>query len=466
MQHIRVATNEIKTLAEMDEAFCIVRFGGKARVFAWERSAVFEDGLTPAFYLPNDLALWFANRNIMVTDNDGEVRSVPLFKRWYTRAASPRAVGITMDSKGGRFVNGALNLWSGFAVEPVKGEWPKLRWHMEHILCNGNTEAFEYLLKWCAWVLQHPTERPQVAVVFRGKQGTGKGLLCDSVLCRIFGSHSLHISNRRHIVGHFNAHLMNCALLFLDEAVWAGDKESEGVLKRTVTERTLTIEAKYMGAEEMRNCLAILIASNELWVIPAAEDDRRYFVSDVSDAKQKDLEYFKDVFAALDAGERAAFMHDMLAVQLGEWQPREGIPQTGGLATQKMESVGPEVHWLWRILDEGVVPRKTRDESGQVAIINDDPNDYLAALSGLLHQHFKLSDGRLRYWHINRFVAFMRSFGCTSKHNGRARYIRFAHLATMRARFHERFPWTEPFSEDVTKWIPPSTTVNEDETQD
>jgi hypothetical protein len=52
----------------------------------------------------------------------------------------------------------------------------------------------------------------------------------------LFGRHALTISNQKHLVGNFNAHLMDKAVLFVDEAYWAGDKSGEGVLKNTITQ--------------------------------------------------------------------------------------------------------------------------------------------------------------------------------------------------------------------------------------
>jgi len=35
------------------------------------------------------------------------------------------------------------------------------------------------------------------------------------------------------LVGNFNAHLIDCVLLFADEAFWAGDKQGENTLNLT-----------------------------------------------------------------------------------------------------------------------------------------------------------------------------------------------------------------------------------------
>ena len=98
--------------------------------------------------------------------------------------------------------------------------------------------------------------------MLRGLKGTGKGMV-GQMLMRIFRNHSLHITNSKHLVGNFNAHLVDALFLFLDEAFWAGDKQGEGTLKALITERTIMIEPKGVDSFQMPNRLKILMASQQ-----------------------------------------------------------------------------------------------------------------------------------------------------------------------------------------------------------
>ena len=114
--------------------------------------------------------------------------------------------------------------------------------------------------------MQFKTKCAEVAVVMRGLKGTGKGTL-GSLLCRIFANQALHISSRKHLVGTFNRHLMNCCFLFADEAFWAGYHAGAAELQRMVTELTLSIEPKGIYSYQAINNLSIIMASNEDWVL-------------------------------------------------------------------------------------------------------------------------------------------------------------------------------------------------------
>jgi hypothetical protein len=66
--------------------------------------------------------------------------------------------------------------------------------HIWTVLARGHQETFRYIFNWLAWAVQHPEERAEVALVFRGKRGAGKGTL-GNTMCRIFGQHAVHISS-------------------------------------------------------------------------------------------------------------------------------------------------------------------------------------------------------------------------------------------------------------------------------
>jgi hypothetical protein len=161
------------------------------------------------------------------------------------------------------------NLWEGFAIEPGEGSWRRLRKHIWQVVCKRDKTAFKYFLRWMARAVQCPAEQGGVAVVMRGEEGCGKGIVARALL-RLFGQHGRHITNAAHLVGRFNAHLQCCVALFVDEAFFAGDVAHTGVLKALITEPTLAIEEKYRSVVEAQNFLHIIMASNARWVVPAA----------------------------------------------------------------------------------------------------------------------------------------------------------------------------------------------------
>ena len=152
---------------------------GKVRIVSWEQG---EDRATETavFSAQAEMKTLFANQfvRLEVPTGDGGTKTVrkPLFNFWLEHSDRPTAEGVTMDPTGGRFVDGKLNLWRGYGVEPDFADWSLLRHHIVDVVCAGNQEHADYVLRWIAWTLQHPTEPAEVAIVlpFSVRDATGQ----------------------------------------------------------------------------------------------------------------------------------------------------------------------------------------------------------------------------------------------------------------------------------------------------
>jgi hypothetical protein len=258
--------------------------------------------------------------------------------------------GVVFDPTG-REYPGQLNLFQGFALAPQEGDWSLLRNHIETIICRGNKEHARYLFDWIARMFQQPDKPAETAIVMRGKEGTGKGILMTAIR-KIIGHHARLISQPRHLVGNFNAHLRDCLFLAADEAFFAGDVAHVGVLKSLITESHIMVERKGVDAISATNMLHMMMASNEDWVVPAGPESRRFFVLDVSDEHMQDNSYFTPIFKQLDSGGCEAFYHAMLCRCISEFRPQP-VPVTDGLRRQRLLSLGVEFKWYLDCLSRG-----------------------------------------------------------------------------------------------------------------
>jgi hypothetical protein len=247
------------------------------------------------------------------------------------------------------------NLWRGFTVDPMPGDWSKMHDHIRDVICGGDPKVFTYTLGWLARMVQQPDKQGEVALVLRGKKGTGKGTL-GNWMVRLLGQHSVHVYHAKQLVGTFNAHLRDAVFVFADEAFFAGDKANEGMLKGLVTEPIITIEAKYQNAVSIANMTHILMASNSDWVVPTSSDERRFCVMDVSDHRIGDKPYFTALNEQMENGGLAAMLHDLLNMDLANFNVRD-VPQTNALADQKRLSMDSLHRWWFTVLQRGFVWR-------------------------------------------------------------------------------------------------------------
>lgn len=254
----------------------------------------------------------------------------------------------------GQEVEDAYNLWRGFACDSLPGN--KHEGYLEHIrdnICSKNMELYYYLLGWMARMVQQPDAPGEVAVVMKGNRGTGKSFF-TKILGSLFGRHYLQVSDSKHLVGSFNAHLRDTVLLFGDEAFFAGDKKHESVLKTLVTEEHLVIEGKGIDAEAASNYVHLVLASNDDWVVPAGLDERRFFVLEVGEGRKQDHSYFKKIRKDIDDGGLENLLHFLLTYDLSEYEVRM-VPQTLALQEQKILSMPAETQWLFEKLWDGRV---------------------------------------------------------------------------------------------------------------
>lgn len=247
--------------------------------------------------------------------------------------------------------DGEYNLWQGLRFTPKQGNCSLLRRHIREVICGSDEVAFEYLEAWCADIIRSPANRPGIAIVLRGEEGIGKGIFAQSLL-RLTSPHSVQVTQGHQVIGRFNSILKSKLLVFLDEAFWAGDKQSEGALKGMITESELVIE--YKGKEPIRltNYSRILMASNNEWVVPAGPGARRFFVLDVNSKYKGDQAYFNNLIAHIDSGGLQAWAEHLLKLDISKIELRSP-PKTKALLDQKLESMDSVDRFIYDALMDG-----------------------------------------------------------------------------------------------------------------
>ena len=241
-------------------------------------------------------------------------------------------------------------------MEPVPGSWAKLQDHIRSNICQGDTDLADWLLNWMALGVQQPATVIGTAPVLRGLPGTGKSLLANAY-GRLWGPHYTTITHHEQVVGRFNAHLAGMRFVFIDEGIFGGDRRHAGVIKTRVTENWIMLEAKGVDPIRMRNRMIFMIASNEESVVPADLWDRRWQMFEVGDARREDREYFGAIMAELEQGGYEAMLYDLLHrdISMGR-DPRRTI-KTEALFDQIIQAQGPEIRYLYEVLEEGVLPQ-------------------------------------------------------------------------------------------------------------
>jgi hypothetical protein len=340
---------------ELNGKHFVTRIGGKTIVVNEDYDPAMERQIL-TYSSPTDFKNFYSNRFVPVED-----RHVPLGTFWFKNPDRRQYKGLTFMPGESSPYRGHYNLWGGFSVDPKpsNSENPDnieaFSWFFDHIhqnIANGDDYIAAYVIGWMADLVQYPRKRLGVSLVLRSDaQGTGKGLFAK-IFGHLFSNHYLHITNTRHMTGHFNAHLINCVLLFADEAFWAGDKQSEGTLKTLITDEFRVIEIKGKDAFQVRNFTRLLIASNKSWVVPTELLDRRFVILDVNPQRARDTEYFGKMIKQMESGGYEALLWYLMNLKI-DIDLRNCMPDTDAMKDSKVYSMTPVQTFWHECLVEG-----------------------------------------------------------------------------------------------------------------
>ena len=361
-------------LAYFNKEYAVIKeYGGCVRVISEKKDPALDRILLIKRTL-SEFEKAYENKFIEVgIDNSGNMKTKPA-GTWWRKHPLRRQYDTITFAPDRDVSEKCYNLWQGFAVKSLPGDCPLFLDHVLENVCSGNIDHYQYLTYWLARMVQTPGQQGEVAIVLRGGKGVGKSFFAK-IVGHLFGRHYMQVSNSSHLVGNFNSHLRDLIFLFADEAFYAGDKKHESVLKMLITEDNISIEQKGIDVETAPNFIHLVMASNDLHVIPTSGDERRFFVLDVSNRKQKNTDYFGSIYRQMESGGYEALLHYLRSLDISDFEVRD-VPVTTALQEQKLLSLSPDEEWWIRKLEHGQLLEHTEGWPREV-MARELMNDYL-----------------------------------------------------------------------------------------
>jgi len=238
-----------------------------------------------------------------------------------------------------------LNLWVPPTISASPGPWSQVEDFLRETICANDLSLYEYLLNFLAHALQKPAEKPGVIIIFLGGQGVGKGSV-EALLRRIWGSTTLLVNRVDLVIGSFNGVLERAFNVFLDEAVFYGDRRSTEALKSVVTSEYITINEKHQPTRSIPSVHRFFAASNSSHFAATDHDDRRAVYIHVSGERQGDHQYWDRVHAAISGDEAEHLTDFLLKRDISNFHPRQR-PKSQELIRQRILSLtGFDQFWF------------------------------------------------------------------------------------------------------------------------
>ena len=335
-------------LQAIQKKFSLLNVGGKLYVLDNERLQTSAGQPAQKLELSNRVdATLFIERALEAQFPNIAVHKVP--KEFFKSPKTTCYDGVDFHPKG---VNkNYLNLWVGPHRKAKKGKWERIHSFLLNVICDGDLVSYQYLIGYMAHALKRPEEKPGVMLILLGSQGIGKGTL-GRIFQKIWTSTYLQISNIDHVVGNFNAALERAFIVFMDEALFSGDRKSSDALKSLVTEPFIQINEKHQPARQTQSFHRFIAATNALHFKNTEHDDRRDFVLKVSECHKNDHDYWLELDHEMNNGGIEALLYDLEEMDLTEFNVR-AKPSTAGLLEQKLMSLGSIERWWYDCLDCG-----------------------------------------------------------------------------------------------------------------
>ena len=322
-----------RCLKEFNKKHWVVLHGNKVVVTAETHDPTLDKTIV-RFLRPQEFRSLYENRYVRVKPGE----DVPAADWWLAHSKRRQAKGVVFYPENKHV--GYFNLWKGFSVAPSNGDCSRFLAFLKDVVCQGDGEAYAYLIGYFAHLIQRPWELPEAALVLVGEQGTGKSFAIKQ-FARLVSQHATTVSQRRHFVGGFNGHMANTILLIGDE-VSIATRVATNAIKAPITEPTIMLEAKGLDAVPVKNCIRYVLITNDPHVALMDARERRFAVFSVSNAHQQDHEYFAGTQNDMDNGGLSGLMgylqrYDLSSSMFGKYPaPR---PSHGKLNSLSIHSI-------------------------------------------------------------------------------------------------------------------------------
>ncbi|HEY9706019.1 MAG TPA: primase-helicase family protein, partial [Allocoleopsis sp.] len=159
----------------------------------------------------------------------------------------------------------------------------------------------DYFLKWCANIIQNPTEKTQVAIMLHTeKGGAGKSLILNWLGYDIIGYYKVSCDPVNDWFGRFSD-ISNTLLILGEEAKGKDIVPNMDKLKSMITEIKAKKEIKNIsGIQSFNNYASFAFSTNNDNPIKIPYGDRRFACFDCNHDKIQDKEFFNDVVKEME----------------------------------------------------------------------------------------------------------------------------------------------------------------------
>jgi hypothetical protein len=216
-------------------------------------------------------------------------------------------------------------VYQSYTCEPRQDAIPMFN-ELIDLLSNHKQELRDYLIKYCAHMIQRPHEQPGTALIFVGQKGVGKDTIGDLIGTHIVGD--TYFQNYSNQLQFFEKHdVLRATKIMvkveeLSKKIFM-DETNDNLFKAAITSPNITINPKNDKPYNVKNYARIFGTTNHASAVNVEQRERRYVFFVVSPEKRGDHAYWTHLRSVLFTPAGALAVARMLEqVDLTGFQPQ------------------------------------------------------------------------------------------------------------------------------------------------
>lgn len=303
-----------------------------------------------------------ASQQMYYTNSSG--KKTALFPTWledgthrsYTKVVYiPHAKHIPADVPEGTF-----NTAAPFAFDYIKKEDRDSNGiRMFNTLLGELSEdsaGLSYMLKYFAHLIQRPSERPEIMLLFKSHGGTGKDTLTKTFEAILGVSHCATVDDMEKLFGNFNGIIANKLFVTMNEVDGRQGTKFIEKLKNSLTASQIYIRFLHQNPYAQMNIARFLAFSNNSNPIPVeSATARRALMNQVRADRQLDQSFFDEYYVGLDDKHWVdSIASDLCDYDLTDFKIKSP-PETSSMNAKIQDKIQP-LHKFMQDLVEGVHP--------------------------------------------------------------------------------------------------------------
>ena len=211
-------------------------------------------------------------------------------------------------------------------------------------ICGNKQENYDYLCNHLAQLFQQPHINPNVCVVIKGTQGSGKDTL-TTIINKIFGmrnNYLIKLEGLTAATGNFNEVLSDKIVVQFNEVSGKDGYKFQDWLKDSITKETNVINKKFHSITFQTNYIRYFVFSNNNVPVMIEQTDRRYFVVETTNKYVGNHDFWGNFYNELicDDDYIYSIYKHFMEMDISNFKPQK-IPMTYEKSLMKKRTINP-----------------------------------------------------------------------------------------------------------------------------